>query len=59
MQDEGLGQIAYEAYCKAVENKTWDGRPCPRWDNLPEKIRRAWCAAGGAAADAHVAAALA
>lgn len=48
MEDETYGQINYAAYCVAVESKTWDGRPCPTWDELTQKIRNAWCA--GAAA---------
>lgn len=45
-----FGPIAYAAYCLAVDNKTWDGRPCPTWEALTDKIRDAWEAAGDAAA---------
>ena len=42
------GHVAYDAYCAAVDGKTWDGRPCPAWADLTEKIRNAWEAAARA-----------
>ena len=36
------GQMAFEAYCEFQENKTFDGRDIPKWDQLPVKIKEAW-----------------
>lgn len=36
------GQVNYAAYVAAVGGKTWDGRPCPTWDELTDKIRAGW-----------------
>lgn len=44
MTDEELGRLNYTAYVQAVGGKTWDGKDCPTWDALTEKIRGAWCA---------------
>jgi hypothetical protein len=43
---EWIGRIAYSAYCRAVDDLTWDGRPTPEWNALTDKIRGAWVAAG-------------
>lgn len=49
MEDTELspGQAAYERYAAVTEWKTWDGREMPAWENLTEKIKEAWQAAGG------------
>jgi hypothetical protein len=38
-------QIAYEAYGAATGGLTHDGRPMPTWDQLGDRIQRAWAAA--------------
>lgn len=47
------GQIGYEAFVDANGGKAHDGRPMPRWDELPASIVRAWEAAATAVANAH------
>jgi len=37
-----LGQIAFEAYSKAVGGKTWDGKPIPHWNDVSASVRNAW-----------------
>ncbi len=32
----------YAVYCAFGEGKSWDGRPCPRWDKLGDKVQRNW-----------------
>jgi hypothetical protein len=46
-----LGQIAFEAYVKAVGGKTYDEKLIPTWENLTkgQEARDAWEAAGAAA----------
>lgn len=41
-------KAAYEAYAESTGGRTFDGRPMPTWNELPDRIRIAW----GAAADA-------
>ncbi len=41
-----LGEQAYAAYCVAVQFRTWDGRPVPKWDMLPGDVKLGWEAAG-------------
>jgi hypothetical protein len=43
------GQRAYDAYCKVVDYKNYQGLPVPTWENLSDKIREAWEAAGESA----------
>jgi hypothetical protein len=43
---EQLAKRAYEAYAKSTENKTFDGRDMPTWDDLTQPVRNAWAAAG-------------
>ena len=40
------GRAAYARYSKAVGGKTFDGRPMPAWDELGEKQKKGWMAAG-------------
>lgn len=42
MENKSLGQIAFEAYCGSVGNKTYDNKPIPKWGDLPEQIKQAW-----------------
>ena len=49
-----LGRIAYEAYNEAKGGLTYDGKPIPSWDSLPEKpggreVMAAWESAAKAA----------
>ena len=47
------GQVAYEAYCQATDNKSLvSGAELPTWDKLNTKIQAAWTAAGMAVGDA-------
>ena len=39
------GQVAYEAYAKAVGGKAWNGEPLKTYDELPERIKDAWSTA--------------
>lgn len=46
------GQVAYEAYCATSKGKSLvSGAALPAWGGLTEEIKRAWVAAGSAAAD--------
>jgi hypothetical protein len=47
---ERYGRLAFEAYGKSTGGRTYDGRPIPKWHELPENIREAWCAAGAVVA---------
>lgn len=40
-----LGQVGYEAYAESTGGLTWDLRPMPKWEEITEKIRKAWNAA--------------
>ena len=44
MDHEVFGKINYAGYVKEVGGKTWDGRPCPTWEELTDVIRAGWCA---------------
>lgn len=46
-----LGQIAFEAYSKAMQHKTYDGKPIPHWAELSEAVRNGWEAAARAIVD--------
>ncbi len=37
-----LGQVAYEAYCKAREWKSFDGDVLPQWLDVKPEIKIAW-----------------
>lgn len=43
------GQVGYEAYAQSTGGKTFDGRDMPTWEQLPERIQRAWIDATQAA----------
>jgi len=49
---EDLGRIAFIAYCKVMNNRTYDDKPIPAYDDLPDKVKEAWQAAGLAATTA-------
>jgi hypothetical protein len=42
---------AYEGYAASTGGLTFDGRPMPKWDDLPARIQEAWRAALVAALD--------
>lgn len=46
---EDLERELYEAYVADAGGLTWDGKPCPAWENLPEAVRTHWGAAAAAA----------
>jgi len=47
------GKIAYEAYCKATDNKSLiSGDELPAWEVLKPEIQNAWTQAGHAVGDA-------
>jgi hypothetical protein len=52
MSPDELGRTAYAAYGAITDFKNFRGEPMPLWDELPTTIRRAWAAAGQAAAEA-------
>ena len=45
-----LAKVAYHAYGAVTDHKNYQGLPMPTWEQLPEKIKEAWCAAAGAVA---------
>lgn len=40
----GLAARVYDGYGEDAGWLTFDGRPMPRWHELPYKTRRHWCA---------------
>lgn len=32
-------------YCKEADNLTHDGKPIPKWEELPENVKNCWIAA--------------
>jgi len=42
------GQIAYLGYAEHTNNKTYDGREMPTWEDLGDNIQGAWEAAAWA-----------
>lgn len=47
------GKIAYEAYCKATDNKSLiSGETLPGWKDLKPEIQNAWTQSGYAVGDA-------
>lgn len=36
------GRRAFEAYSAAVEGRTHDGKPIPRWEELSDRVRAGW-----------------
>jgi hypothetical protein len=49
---DDIGRIAYAAYAKHTDGKTYDGRDMPKWEDLGERIQGAWRAAASAATQA-------
>lgn len=45
---EGVGRVAYEAYCDAVGGKSVRGEALPDWDSQDRNVAAAWCAAAQA-----------
>lgn len=45
-----LARAMYEAYIENSGGLSWDGKPCPTWDALGDKVRSHWCAAATLAA---------
>lgn len=50
MNDERLGEIAYDAYCAARGWKSVRGEPLPHWRQQDETLRNAWVTAAQAVA---------
>ena len=50
-----LAKVGYEAYGEHAEWKAYDGKPMPRWEELPEHIRIEWAVAARAIAKAALA----
>lgn len=46
--EERDGRTAYTAYRDEVGGVAHDGGPIPAWEDLPDRARRGWLAAGGA-----------
>jgi hypothetical protein len=46
-ENTDLGRAVYEAYCEHREAN--DGATMPTWEQLTERVRSAWIAAGEAA----------
>ena len=42
MNNEQLGEVAYNAYCAAREWKSVRGEPLPHWMQQSEDLRKAW-----------------
>jgi hypothetical protein len=40
-----LGQIAFEAYSKAVGGVTYDNKPIPHWNDVSPLVKKGWEAA--------------
>jgi hypothetical protein len=51
--DGPFPQLAYRAYVKFTGGLNYQGKPCPAWPDLPEKIRGAWAAATLAVRNEH------
>lgn len=51
MNNERLGEIAYNAYCAAREWKSVRGEPLPHWKEQDPTLRAAWVAAAEAVAN--------
>lgn len=35
-------ELAFNAYSASTGGKTYDGKPIPKWNELPERIQQAW-----------------
>ena len=42
MENDTLGQIAFEAYNEKKGGKTYDGKPIPPWSEVGDEVRGAW-----------------
>ncbi len=51
MENEFLGKIAYDAYCKAVGGVSIREEKLPTFENQSEILRNAWTIAAVAVAD--------
>ena len=40
--EKSAGQIAYDAYCKERDWKSFHGEPLPRWEEQDDALRAAW-----------------
>lgn len=45
MNIHNIAKMGYEAYSKSTDNKNFQGNEMPKWEDLPEKIQKAWEAA--------------
>jgi hypothetical protein len=53
-EDEAtFAELGYRAYVKFTGGLNYQGLPCPKWPDLPEKIRGAWAAASTAIRTEH------
>lgn len=50
MSNATLGQIAFEAYAKKMNWKTYDGKAIPWWKDLSDEVKQGWEAAAAAVA---------
>lgn len=48
---ETLAKVAYRAYGETTDFKNFRGEPMPEWNDLGERIQKAWVAAASAVAD--------
>jgi len=54
--DRDYGRLNYEMYLKSSDGVSLvSGEPLPTWEKLPERIKNAWSASGGAVAGHAVA----
>ena len=53
-----LARFGYEAYSKSTNNKNFRGEEMPKYDELPEAIKKAWEAAAEEIVDVAVKATL-
>lgn len=37
-----LAKLAYESYVKDAGGLNYEGKPCPKWDDLPQAIQQHW-----------------
>lgn len=51
---ETLAKIAYDMYGKTVDYKNFQGNPMPKFDDLPQQIRKAWTNASLAVVNAYI-----
>jgi hypothetical protein len=52
MDDYELGRVGYEAYGDKAGWKNYEGKPMPKWDEVPQHIRDKWAAAAKAIGEA-------